>query len=541
MRSAAARPSRKQRQCIVLIAPTSIDLGAFGVRTLASILRLGGHDVRLILLPGGIDRLRFRTGYTYRYGSSLVRSVVARCADADFVGLSFTSPYRDRALQITAALREALDVPILWGGLHPTAAPEDLMGRADAACIGEADRSFPELMAAFAVGEDWRVVPNFAFPVQGQLERNSLHPRVEDLNSLPVPDWVPDGTFVGMPGARRVQPMRPELLRTLLPRRLHTEGTFSEDNSHSYITLKSLTSRGCPHACSYCGNSIQHELYGGSWGVRWRDPEHVMEELKRALAIHPFVEAISFCDDAFTARSHEDLEQFLDVYAREIGLPFDCQVTPDSLDRRKVEALLDAGLYYLDIGIQTGSASGREALNRASSREDALRAAHLLHDYVDRMALPAYHVILDNPWESREDVLATLDLLLELPPPFRLKRSSLVPYPGTPIHRRAVDEGVLVDAARQIFNKHLEQPGGSYPNLLVYLAGFSRLPRGVIRALAQPTFAAAMDRAVLEGPYSWTERGLERLISANKGVRALGQADLRRFVVFGRRMMGWPE
>ena len=41
-----------------------------------------------------------------------------------------------------------------------------------------------------------------------------------------------------------------------------------------------MTGRGCPHACTYCGNSFYRDLYKRQRYVRYRSVEHVISELE---------------------------------------------------------------------------------------------------------------------------------------------------------------------------------------------------------------------------------------------------------------------
>ena len=58
--------------------------------------------------------------------------------------------------------------------------------------------------------------------------------------------------------------------------------------------------------------------------------------------------------------------------------------------------------------------------------------------YADYTQVPDYHFILDNPWESTEDIMKGLRLVCTLPPPYNLLPSSLIFYPGTEFFYKAM-------------------------------------------------------------------------------------------------------
>lgn len=527
---------------VALLVPAPADPCAFGVRALAPVLRQAGHRVRVVHLPGGIARTRYRAGYRYQYSDDLVRAVVDLCQDADLVGLSFMTPYLDRAVQVTRALKARVRAPVAWGGIHASADPEGSLAHADLVCRGEAEQALPELLEALGprppMGRDLPGdLRNWAFPGP---RLNPLRPLEPDLDGLPAFDWSLEDEWVPTPSQRALVPLTAARLQGLLPLWPATEGSFRDNLRARRTSLKTLTSRGCPHACGFCGNATWKALYPGTWGIRYRSPAHVMGELVDLRRRFPFVQAITFFDDAFSARSEDAMDELLDRYRREVGLPFACQVSPGTLTAHKLDAMIDAGLYYVEMGIQSGSALGRRSLGRGGSREEILDAARLIQSRVPRMAaLPAYHLILDNPWESREDVLQTLDLVLRIPPPFWLKRSSLVFYPGTPLERRARAEGIpTVDQAP---TRHLEQPSGSYVNHLLYLSGFTGLPRSLVRAGAHPALVDLLDRPSLGPLWVRAERDLERVVRLHRALGAVGRGDLERVARAVKNRWGGAE
>ena len=104
---------------------------------------------------------------------------------------------------------------------------------------------------------------------------------------------------------------------------------------------------------------------------------------------------------------------------------------------------MDAGLFFVEMGIQSVSQTGMTIYRREIKAEKILEAAQTIHSFYPKIHPPCYHVILDNPWETSDDVAKTLDLLLRLPRPFWLKRGSLTLFPGTELLERAVREGLI--------------------------------------------------------------------------------------------------
>jgi radical SAM superfamily enzyme YgiQ (UPF0313 family) len=90
--------------------------------------------------------------------------------DVDLVGISVDSKTARRSYAIAAAYRRR-GVPVVLGGIHPTALPEEALEYADSVVVGEAEDAWPELIRDF--------------------ERGRLKPRYEgswpDLGGRPPP------------------------------------------------------------------------------------------------------------------------------------------------------------------------------------------------------------------------------------------------------------------------------------------------------------------------------------------------------------------
>ena len=125
---------------------------------------------------------------------------------------------------------------------------------------------------------------------------------------------------------------------------------------------------------------------------------------------------------------------------------------------------------------------------RGMTNEQLLKAVQIITKYSDQIQIPDYHMILDNPWESTEDVMKGLRLLWTLPPPYNLLPSSLVPYPGTEFYHKAIEDGFVDDEFNQIYRKEFHSPDGSYLNFLFFLTLFNGLPKEFVQFLGRDQF-----------------------------------------------------
>lgn len=523
---------------ITLVNPTPPDACSFGVRSLSAFLKQNGIDVRCVFLPGGVKKFRFNQGYVYGYEDHILEQVVELCRDADLVGFSLMTNYFDRAVQVTQAVRDKLTVPIIWGGIHPTVAPEESLEYADIVCRGEGEDATLELLRRLEAGKDYADVPNLWVRNNGTITRNTIRGPIADLNALPFADFGLEDHYAFDILTDAVEPMSKELLQRSFPLEPNLEGTFS-DHFKRTLSFKIMGTRGCPHHCAFCAEKALTDLYKDEQQCHYyrkRSIDHILAELSQIRQEMPFVESIFMFDDTFTARSTSEIVEFSKRYKEEVGLPFHVQASPTTLNAEKMTAMIDGGLAFIEMGIQTVSERGIASYNRKSDKDLLLDRVKLMHEHTKQIYSPCYHVILDNPWETSADVIETVKFILKFPPPFWLKRASLVMYPGTDVNVRAKKEGLIAskdEERRQVYQKHMQMPSFTYPNMLMYMAGFSRFPRFIIRFFTHRIFVKAFDRRMFAPLYKLFYKGMEMAIVLSKGLRSVLKGDfarIRRYV-----------
>lgn len=505
---------------ITLITPTPPDINAFGTRIISSILKKEGFRTKIIFLPGGIEHLRFDSSYIYQYPEHTLRQITDLCRDADLVGFSLMSLYFDRAVQVSRHLRDQLRVPIIWGGVHPTYRPEQSLEYADMICIGEGERAVVELTKRMSRGEQPRDVPGCWFNNDGAIIRNGPAPIVENLDELPFVDYDLGDHYVFQWRSGDIVRIDESIMKEQFLR-------LPYFNDRHLIAYRIMTSRGCPHKCSYCASSATMRL-------RRRSVDNVMRELEEILRRFPYVEVISLFDDTFFAAPVEYFEEFRNQYKKRIGLPLHAQCSPTTLTERKLDLLLDAGLYYTEMGIQTGSDRIKKMYRRMDSNEKMIEAAGLLDRRRSAMLVPDYHIILDNPWETTEDVLATLRLLLRLPGKYKLQLSSLIFFPGTELNDRARREGILKDELNEVCRKPFTHPNGTYLNYLIFLAGFPAVPRWLLKFLSRDGIVKALHSQEPSRLYHVLVNMTNKIRLALKGVKAVLTGNIGRIINYFR-------
>lgn len=339
----------------------------------------------------------------------------------DIAGLSFISSFLCIAADLTRRIQKETGIPVLWGGIHATTAPEECLEYADFVCLGEGEGPLLDLVTDLSRGGTGENIENIWLKKDGEILRTESRMLIQNLDTLPIPDYSHEDKYL-IDGGRL------------------TKGEPLLAGAEYRI----YASRGCPYACSYCYNSILRRIYKGKGKYyRFRSPEHVIEELETAKKTFPHIRRIKVDDDTAFAFGKEWVETFCRLYKEKINIPFECLIHPHLLKEDILRMLKDAGLIKVQIGIESASESEmNEIFKRAPGNKQILEFAELNK----KLKLEAvYDVIIDNPLASEKDKRALFDFLMKLPGPYKLYLYSLVIFPGTELAKEMLEKGLITE------------------------------------------------------------------------------------------------
>ena len=474
------------------------DITAFGIRGISSYLKKHGHKTQLIFLPDPHgDNLMYNV---QRYEDNILKELVLLCKDSNLIGITLMTNFFDAAVQITRKLKSEIRTPIIWGGVHPTICPEESLEYADMVCIGDGEDAMLELANKMADGEDCSNVANFCIKHNGKIIKNPVRPLPRDLDHYPIADYIMEDHHIILDG--HIRPLTPELIR------------FFQERAVLSVFLKkigyqTMTGRGCPHKCTYCVNDMIKNLYAGQSYLRWRSTAHVMEEFLWVKKNMPYVNFVWISDDAFFARNPESLREFCREYKEKINIPFTCLASPLTITEEKMEILIDAGLIYLQMGVESGSRNVQEVFNRKNmSNERMMKAIEIINKYKEKMLPPAYDFILDVPYETDEDKVESLRFISEIPKPFRLQPFSLVLYPGTKLYQMAKADGIITDEKKQIYAKSYGMREPNYFNLLMTLSKDGHMPSLLLKLLISNPVVKLLNSKPMKPFFRYLDKGL---------------------------------
>lgn len=396
---------------------------SLGLRFVSSYLKAAGHDVEMIFMSSKRDTAKAN------WSEAALEDMVARLRDRDLIGMSLMTNTYHRACVLTERIRGAgIGAPIIWGGTHPTVAPEESLEVPDIICVGEGEEPTLQLLERLEAGKDPTDLGSLGFRAGGpfgnrQAIRNAVRPLEQELDDYPFPDYELETHWVA--GKEGLEPARLDNLRGTLHR------------------LRVETTRGCPYPCTFCNNAALLKVYRGkgSW-VRKRSNDNVIAEVQRARACFPTIEAVNIVDDLFFVRSEEDIEDFAVKYKEQVNLPLEVDAFPNTISEPKIRSLSRVPIQLISMGIQSGSADTlKNVYKRPTPLEKIIEGINLFADHKIRAE---YHYIVNNPFESDASRIETLRFAAtHHRGPAILRIFPLQFYPGTPLYDQARAEGLI--------------------------------------------------------------------------------------------------
>ncbi|MBQ2846681.1 MAG: radical SAM protein [Clostridia bacterium] len=185
-------------------------------------------------------------------------------------------------------------------------------------------------------------------------------------------------------------------------------------------------SRGCPCHCTYCLTPI---ISGTT--VRKRSIENVFAEIEECYYKYGirnfFFKADTFTIDAQWAMALCDKIISSDLHGK---IEFTVNSRAKPLEAELLKKLKKAGCFMLAVGFESSSDDTLRKIKKGTTREDNIRAAKLIREH--KLPLLGFFMI-GFPWETKQDMLETLEFIFEIDPDF-IEIHVALPYFGTELN-----------------------------------------------------------------------------------------------------------
>jgi radical SAM superfamily enzyme YgiQ (UPF0313 family) len=304
--------------------------------------------------------------------------------DADFIALSFMDYCAPHAYDVAARFH-ALGKTVVAGGKYTTSFPDEVMPHFDAVVVGEAERVWPTVV------EDM---------VAGRLKKRYDAPFAPPLDGIPPPRYDLVEHEYGVP--------------------VVTEAT-----------------RGCPYDCSFCQLTIQHAPF------RTRPVEDVIRDLTATekLPFHKRKLAMLYDNNlggdlAYAKALLREIAK-LKLWALGTQFSFDCLH-----DDEFVDLLAEANCTMAFIGLESLSEPSLASVHKRQNKVEEYKELFAKLRRRGIMTMTGLMLALD---EDTPEYYRRLPSDLDEIDPGVILLSISIPIPGTPFHRKASDEGRIID------------------------------------------------------------------------------------------------
>ena len=342
--------------------------------------------------------------------------------DIRLAGIGAMTRMAARAYQMADAIRSA-GAKVVMGGPHVTEVPDEPIGRgdeprhADAVALGEADDTWPQIVADAEAGqlkEVYKPVDETGKEIKPSLADypripwETLDLRQFDLMSK-VPAWA----------------------RYLLRKAGNTwKGLY-------IVPIES--GRGCPYGCDFCTVT---GFFGDS--IRFRSDQSVVDEMLRLKARarkEGSRVGVFFIDDNFALNKRRTKSLLREIIAQDAQIPWVAQISVNLLkDEELVDLIKESGGRWIFMGLESIDTENLKGVNKGFNKPAQYA------EVLDRLAKRGIYSITsfifgmdgDRPGVARK----TLDVIDSWPPGLPVF-GLLTPYPATPLYDRLLAQNRL--------------------------------------------------------------------------------------------------
>ncbi|HEX5507673.1 MAG TPA: hopanoid biosynthesis associated radical SAM protein HpnJ [Pseudolabrys sp.] len=317
-----------------------------------------------------------------------------------------------RAVEALKAVNPAVKVGLI--GAKVAVEPTQSLESSDAIDF-VARNEFDFTVREVAEGRDWKEIEGLSYRDRnGGIRHNPPRAILEDMDKLPF-------------------------VTPIYKRDLTIEKYFIGYLKHPYMSL--YTGRGCKSRCTFC---LWPQTVGGH-RYRTRSVDNVLAEISWAQKAFPQVKEFFFDDDTVT-----DDRPRTEAIARglgRLGVTWSCNAKAN-VPRETLKVMRDNGLRLLLVGYESGNQQILHNIKKGM-RIDVARA---FTKHCHELGITIHGTfILGLPGETKETIEETIRFATEINP-HTLQVSIAAPYPGTFLHRQALENGWLDEANAELID-----------------------------------------------------------------------------------------
>ncbi len=327
----------------------------------------------------------------------------------DLYGVTSTTGEYYYAKELSKYLKtKEKDAIRIIGGPHTTHKPVETLKDTDydISVIGEGENTVIEILEE----KDLYNIKGIAFKDNNSscnITVNEKRELIKNLDTIPFP-------------ARNMLPydhiFSPELY-------------YGERYGSGEIGTSFITSRGCPHNCSYCANWDR--------GLRLRSIENVIKEIQECINLYK-CRHFRIVDDEFGIPEKRGIKLCEEMES--LDIKFRTHTRADAATPELIDALKKAGCEELSFGIETPDESLLKLANKKQTLQQCKTAIKIAKDAGLRVKTYLMVCLPGETWDSINKVKT----FVTDSKPDKWTLSTCIPYPGCDLEKNPSKYGIRI-------------------------------------------------------------------------------------------------
>jgi len=403
MKILLVNPSQKQ----VYGKMSAPDYPPMGLAYIGAVLENANHKVKIIdINADNISNLQF----------------IKMIKNYDLIGLTATTPTFENAEFLCKLVKENSSAITILGGIHATISPEECAKSKfiDYVVRGEGEETIIELIESLEKNKNLKEIKKIkglSFKDKNKIFNTPNRDLIKNLDEIPFP-----------------------------ARHLFNHQKYTYPDSLLSPVMPIITSRGCPHGCTYCCTKLIFTRR-----VRFRSAKNVVDEIEFLIKKYK-VKEIHLWDDNFTLNKQRVFEIRDELKKRniKINFAFPNGLRVDQVDEDILKCLKDMGVYSMAFGVESGNQIILDNVKKGTNLSQIEKA----YKIAKKLNFETWgFFMIGLPGETKSTIKKTINFAKKINPDIA-KFHILKPFPGTEIFNQLKEQNLITNFDYSAFGIH---------------------------------------------------------------------------------------
>ncbi|MCT7516355.1 B12-binding domain-containing radical SAM protein [Aliarcobacter cryaerophilus] len=328
--------------------------------------------------------------------------------------------------KVATTIKKDCNIPIVMGGLHPSALPNKTLQEESVDFVIEGEEQIPleQLLIQLKTNQDFSKVEGLWYYDNNIIKNNTKGKLIENLDEvMPIANWD---------------------LLSMEKYRAHNWHCFDDiENRSPYAAI--YTSLGCPYKCTFCCINAPF----GKSTIRYRSPKIIVDELE-ILQKKYGIKNIKFIDEMFVLNESHYMTIVDLIIERNLDFNIWCYARVDTVNPTTLEKIKKAGINWLALGIESADPNVRDGASKKMRVKDIKQRVKLIQN-------AGIHVIGNYIFGLRDDTKESMQETLTMAKELNCEFANFycaMAYPGSPLYTISLNEKLKLPEQWTGYSQH---------------------------------------------------------------------------------------